>query len=76
MPNMSKMTKNWLFPGDIQSSRKFLEDSRNDAILNLSVENQVSWQKLSGINTLHIESSQNWQIPGHFWNPGILDSRV
>ena len=30
--------------------------------------------KLSGIHTLHVEFSQNYLIPEHFWNPGILES--
>ena len=59
MPNMSKLAKNWSFPGDIQSSRKFLEVSRNDEIFKFCVENQVSWHKLSGIYTPHVDISQN-----------------
>ena len=55
---------------------KILEVSKNDGILKFCVENQVSWHKLSGIHTLHVEISQKWPIPGLFWNPGILDSRI
>ena len=41
MPNASKLAKNWTFPSNIQSSRKFLEVSRNDEILKFCIENQV-----------------------------------
>ena len=82
MPNsyslskMSQLAKNWPVPGNIQSSRTFLEVSRNDKILRFLVENQVSWHKLRGIKTLHVEISQNQPILGHYWNPEILDSSV
>ena len=42
MPNTSKLAKNWALPGDIKSSRKFLEVCRNYEILRFCVENQVS----------------------------------
>ena len=67
---MSKLAKNWPFPGNIQSSRKFLEDPRNNEILKFSVGYQVSWHKLSGIHTLHVEISQTSQYQGI---PGILE---
>ena len=51
--------------------QKISGSSRNDEILKFCVENQVSWHKLSGINILHVEISQNQPIPGHFWNPGF-----
>ena len=54
-----KIGKKLAIPGNIQSSRKFLEVSRNDEILKFCVENQVSWHKLSGIYTLHVDISQN-----------------
>ena len=41
-PNMAKLAKNWFIPGNIQSSRKFLEVSRNDEIFKFCVEKQVS----------------------------------
>ena len=59
MPNPSKLAKSWPIPGNIQSSKKFLEVSRNDEILEFCVENQVTWHKLSGIHTLYVDISQN-----------------
>ena len=59
IPYMLKSVKNSQFQGNIQSSRKFLEVSRNDGILKFCVENPISWHKLSGIHTLHVEISQN-----------------
>ena len=66
VPYTLKLAKNRPFPGDIQSSRKFLEVSRNDGILKFCVENPISLHKLSGIHTLHVEISQNWPIPGQY----------
>ena len=39
--------------------QKISGSSRNDEILKFCVENQVSWHKLSGIDTLHAIISQN-----------------
>ena len=76
MPMMSKLAWNRLFPGNIQSSRKFLEVSRTDRIFEFCIKNQVPWQKLSGKNTQYIEIGQNQPIPGHFWISGCLESRI
>ena len=59
MPNKSNLAKKWPFPGEFQSSSEFLEDSKNDEILEFQIEIQVLWHKLSGIHTLHVEISQN-----------------
>ena len=66
MPYMLKSVKNSQFQGKIQSSRKILEVSKNDAIWKFCVENPVSWHKLSGIHTLYVEISQNLPIPGQY----------
>ena len=76
MPIMSKLAWNRLFPGNIQSSRKFLEVSRTDGKFEFCIKNQVPWQKLSGKNTQYIEIGQNQPIPGHFWISGCLESRM
>ena len=59
IPYTLKLARSWPFPGNIHSSRKILEVSRKYESLKFRVENQVSWHKLSGINTLHVEISQN-----------------
>ena len=76
MPMMSKLAWNRLFPGNIQSSRKFLEVSRTDEILKFCIENEVSWQKLSGKNIPYIKNGPNLPIPGQFWISGSLESRI
>ena len=76
MPNKSNLAKKWPFPGEFQSSSEFQEDSRSDGILEFRIKNQVSWQKLSGKNTLHVEFSKNLANPGGSRISGILDSRV
>ena len=66
IPYILKSVKTGQFQGNIQSSRKFLEVSRNDVIFKFCIENQVSWLELSGKYTLYIEISQNWPIPGQY----------
>ena len=67
MPYILKSVKTGQFQGNIQSSRKFLEVSRNDVIFKFCIENQVPWLKLSGkYTTLYIEISQNLPIPGQY----------
>ena len=56
---MLKSAKNSQFQGNIQSSRKFLEVSRNDGIFKFCVENQIPWLKMSGKHALYIEISWN-----------------
>ena len=76
IPNTSYLVKKWPFPGEFQSSSEFQEDSRSDGILEFRIKNQVSWEKLSGKNTLHVEFSENLANPGGSRISGILDSRV
>ena len=76
IPNTPYLVKKWPFPGEFQSSSEFQEDSRSDGILEFRIKNQVSWQKLSGKNTLHVEFSENLANPGGSRISGILDSRV
>ena len=56
--NTSNLVKNWPFTGEFQSSSEFKKDSRSDEILEYHIKNQVSCQKLSGKNTLHVEFSE------------------
>ena len=71
-----EIVKNRKFPGEFQSSKWFLEDSRNDGILEFWIENQVPWQKLSGKNTLYLEIGKNKPNPGDSRISGCLDSRI
>ena len=59
IPNNSYIVKKWPFPGEFQSSSEFLEDSRNDGILEFHIRNKVSWQKLSGKKAPYVEFSEN-----------------
>ena len=58
IPNKSNLAKNLPFPGEFQSSSEFQEASRSDGILNCHIENQVSWQNVSGKNTISVEFSE------------------
>ena len=71
VPNWCPIRQNWQKLAISRGYSEFQRVSRS-----FCGKNRVSGQKLSGIHTLHVESSQNWPIPVHFWNPGILDSRV
>ena len=57
IPYILKLGKSSQFQGDIQSSRKYLEVSRNDKILKFRIENQVPWLKMSEKDTLYVEIS-------------------
>ena len=75
IPNMSKLSKNWLFPEIFPSSQKFRENSRWDWILKFRVLNQVPWWKLSWKNTQYMEISQNQPILEHFGISGFRESQ-
>ena len=54
----------WIYTKCVKFSKllaiiREIQVARNDEILKFCVENQVSWHKLSGINNLHVEISQN-----------------
>ena len=76
IPHMLKLAKKQSFPEDFPKPRKFRETSRNDWIFKFRVQNQVSWQKVSGKNTQYIEISQNQPNLGHFVVLGFWDSKV
>ena len=73
IPNMSKLSKNWLIPEIFPSSQKFQENSRWDWILKFWVLNQVLWWKLSWKNTQYMEISQNQPILEHFGISGFRE---
>ena len=75
IPNMSKLSKNWLIPEIFPSSQKFRENSRWDWILKFRVLNQVPWWKLSWKNTQYMEISQNQPILEHFGISGFRESQ-
>ena len=76
IPHMLKLAKKQSFPEDLPKPQKFWETSRNDWIFKFRVQNQVSWQKVSGKNTQYIEISQNQPNLGHFVVLGFWDSKV